>query len=145
MILLNLLLFANVPQERFFDVSILFKGISFYIVITLMLIFPIFSLNNKYDSYLSSSLYSANTHNCKLILSNNAYNNLPFYIRHYVTQGDNNNVLHVKYWAMDELHTPCVPEYRVFERVYQNVIFLTHTSEQEVKMEFIEREKLLNF
>lgn len=145
MIVLNLLLFANVPQERFFDVSILFKGVTFYIVITLMGIFPIFSLNNKYDSYLSSSLYSANTHKCKLILSDNAYRSLPFYIRHYVTQGENNNVLHVKYWALDELHAPCVPEYRVFERVQQYVIFLTHTNEQEVKMEFVEREKLLNF
>jgi hypothetical protein len=145
MILLNLLLFANVPQERFFDVSILFKGITFYIVITLMLIFPIFSLNNKYDSYLSSSLYSANTHNCKLILSDNAYKSLPFYIRHYVTQKENNNILHIKLWALNELNAPCVPEYRVFERVQEHVIFLTHTNSQEVKMDFSEREKLLNF
>ncbi len=61
MIILNLLLFANVKQERFYDISILFKGLSFYLVVTLMLIFPIFSFNNKYDSYLSSSLYSSSS------------------------------------------------------------------------------------
>ncbi len=145
MILLNLLLFANVKQERFFDISILFKGLSFYLVITLMFIFPIFSLNNKYDSYLSSSLYSSNTHNCKLILSDRAYNNLPFYIRSFVTKDADYNILHIKYWALNELKAPCVPEYRIFEKVQKQVIILTNTNALEVRMDFTERQKLLDF
>lgn len=145
MIMIDLLLFANVKQERFFDISILFKSAAFYIVITLMLIFPIFSLNNKYDSYLSSSLYSANTHNCQLILSDNAYNKLPYYIRHFVTKNDDYNILYIKQWAINELKTPCVPEYRIFTNVQRYIIKLTGTNPQEVKLSFTERKKLLDF
>lgn len=145
MIALNLLLFANVKQERFFDVSILFKSASFYIVITLMLIFPIFSLNNKYDSYLSSSLYSANTHNGKLILSDEAYKKLPLYIKHFVSTSPNNNILSIKHWAMTELNTPCVPEYRIFINVQRYIIKITETSSDDVKLDFTERQKILNF
>lgn len=145
MILLDLLLFSKVQQERFFDISFLFKGMSFYIVITLMLIFPIFSLNNKYDSYLSSSLYSANTSDCKLILSDNAYNKLPYYIRHFATKDPDFNFLYIKHWALEELKTPCVPEYRIFEGVQKHIIKLTNTSALEVHMEFTEREKILDF
>jgi hypothetical protein len=145
MILLNLLLFANIKQERFYDISILFKGLSFYLVITLMLVFPIFSFNNKYDSYLSSSLYSANTHNGKLILTDKAYGKLPYYIRSFVTKDEDYNILYIKHWALNELGAPCVPERRIFKKVQERVIFLTNTSAADVKMDFTEREKLLDF
>ncbi len=145
MIILNLLLFANIEQERFFDISILFKGVYFYIVITLMLIFPIFSFNNKYDSYLSSSLYSGNTHNCVLILSDNAYNKLPYYIKNFATKNADYNQLNIKKWAITELNTPCVPEYRIFVTVQEYIIKITQTNSEEVKMNFTEREKILNF
>lgn len=145
MIVLNLLLFAKVKQERFFDVSILFKSVSFYIVITLMLIFPMFSLNNKYDSYLSSSLYSANTHNGKLILSDEAYDKLPLYIKHFVSTKPNNNILYIKQWAITELNVPCVPEYRIFINVQRYVIRITETGSEDVKLDFTERQKILDF
>lgn len=145
MILLCLLLFANVKPERFFDLSFLFKSSCFYIVITLMLIFPVFSLNNKYDSYLSSSLYSANTHNCQLVLSDKAYHKLPLYIKHFVITNSDYNMLYIKRWAITELNVPCVPEYRVFKEVQKYIISITQTDYREVKMEFTEREKILNF
>lgn len=145
MIALNLLLFANVERERFFDVAILFKGASFYVVMTLMFIFPIFSFQNKYDSYLSSSLYSGNTHNCTIILSNKAYDKLPYYIRNFVTINDDYNTLNTKRWCITELNTPCIPEYRVFSNVRRYLINATQTTGNDVKMEFIEREKLFGF
>lgn len=145
MIALVLLLFADVKTERFFDISILFKGVSFYIVITLMLVFPIFSLKNQYDSYLSSSLYSSNLHECQLILSNKAYDSLPFYIRHFTTTNDNHHVIDIKRWAINELNVPCVPEYRIFKTVHWYIIKITQTDSKEVQFNFIEREKLLNF
>lgn len=145
MIALVLLLFADVKQERFFDIAFLFKGLSFYIVITLMLIFPIFSLNNQYDSYLSSSLYSSNLNNCQLVLSNKAYKQLPHDIQKYCTTNEDYNVLYVKKWVEDELNVPCVPEYRIFKNVQRYIIQLTQTDSKEVKFNFIEREKLLEF
>lgn len=145
MIILVLLLFANIKEERFFDISFLFKGISFYIVITLMLIFPTFSLKNQYDSYLSSSLYSSNLNDCQLILSNKAYEQLPYYLRHFTTELDNHHVLYIKRWAVDELGVPCVPEYRVFKKVHQYVVDITGTNSKEVVFNFVEREKILDF
>jgi hypothetical protein len=145
MIALILLLFANIKQERFFDISFLFKGISFYVVITLMLIFPIFSLKNQYDSYLSSSLYSSNLNDCQLILSNKAYEKLPFYLRHFTTDSDNHHVLYIKRWALHELGVPCVPEYRIFKTVHRYVVNLTGTDSKEVVFNFVEREKILDF
>lgn len=145
MIGLVLLLFANVKQERFFDISFLFKGISFYIVITLMLIFPIFSLKNQYDSYLSSSLYSSNLNDCQLILSNKAYEKLPYYIRCFSIKDGDKNILYIKKWAVNELNVPCVPEYRIFKNVHWYIIQITQTDSKEVKFNFIEREKLLDF
>ncbi len=145
MIALVLLLFADVKQERFFDIAFLFKGLSFYIVITLMLIFPIFSLNNQYDSYLSSSLYSSNLNNCQLILSNKAYKQLPHDIQKYCTTNEDYNVLYVKKWVEDELNVPCVPEYRIFKNAHHYIIQLTQTDSKEVKFNFIEREKLIHF
>ncbi len=145
MIILILLLFAEVKPERFFDISFLFKDITFYIVITLMLIFPIFSLKNQYDSYLSSSSYSSNLNDCQLILSNKAYNKLPFYIRHFTTPNDEHHVINIKRWAKQELKVPCVPEYRIYKVVQWYIIKLTETDSKEVKFNFIEREKILNF
>lgn len=145
MIALVLLLFANVKQERFFDISFLFKGLSFYIVITLMLIFPIFSLKNQYDSYLSSSLNSSNLNDCKLILSDKAYKQLPYYIRCYVIKKKDYNELQIKKWALNELNVPCVPEYRIFKNVHRYIIQLTQTDYKEVKFNYVEREKLIDF
>ncbi len=145
MILLCLLLYNNVRQERFFDISFLFKHVSFYFVMLVMLVLPVFSFNNKYDSYLSSSLYSGNTHGCKLILSDKAYRKLPLYIRAYVVRNSDYNLLYIKQWAMAELNTPCVPEYRVFEKVQERVILLTRSSAEDVKLDFKERQKLFGF
>ena len=145
MIALVLLLFADVKQERFFDIAFLFKGFSFYTVITLMLIFPIFSLNNQYDSYLSSSLYSSNLNNCQLILSNKAYKQLPHDIQKYCSTNEDYNVLFIKKWVETELNVPCVPEYRIFKNAHHYIIQLTQTDSKEVKFNFIEREKLIHF
>ncbi len=142
MIFLNLLLFANVERERFFDIAFLFKGSAFYIVVTLMFIFPFFSFQNKYDSYLSSSLYSGNTSNCTIVLSDSAYIKLPYYIQNFVTTSNDEKTLNVKRWCMTELNAPCVPEYRIFNYVRYYLVALTGTTPNDVKMEFLEREKL---
>ncbi|MDF2448390.1 MAG: hypothetical protein K0R26_894 [Bacteroidota bacterium] len=145
MIALVLLLFANIKHERFFDISFLFKSFSFYTVLITMLVLPVFSLKNQYDSYLSSSLYSSNLHDCQLILSNKAYAQLPYYIRHFTTDSENHHVLYIKRWAQQELGAPCVPEYRVFKKVHHYIINLTRTNDTEVEFNFIERDKILDF
>jgi len=143
MIALVLLLFANVEQERFFDISILFKGTNFYIVITLMLIFPFFSLRNQYDSFLSNAVSSSNLNSCEILLSHKAYQKLPYYIRSFTTNRKNEYILNVEEWAKHELKSPCVPEYRIFKKVRRYLIQLTQTNSQEIKFKFIERERIM--
>lgn len=145
MIVLCLLLYGNTPTDRFFDVSFLIKHLPFYMVLLVMLVLPFFSLNNKYDSYLSSSLYSGNTNGCKLILSDTAYNRLPLYLRAFVTRDADYNLLYVKHWAMTELNAPCVPEHRIFENVQKRVILLTRTGPNDVRLDYTERKKILDF
>jgi hypothetical protein len=145
MIVLNVLLFANVKRDTFFDISLLFKYFYFYTVILLMLVLPFFSFTNKYDSYLSSSLYSGNTNGGVLVLTDKAYQKLPYYIKYFTTKAPNYNVLSIKNWAITELNVPCVPEYRIFEVVQQEIITLTHTNKEEVQLVFTEREKIFNF
>lgn len=145
MILLCLLLYSGNTSERFFSFTWLLRSGGFYVVLVLMLIMPFLSLGNKWPSYLSSSLYSGNTNSCHLILSDKAYNKLPFYIRSFVTPNANYNVLSVSYWCMMELKTPCYPEKDVYQRTRSYVQTLTSSDSTDVKIEFKERKKLLGF
>jgi hypothetical protein len=145
MIVLVLLLFAKVNKERFFDISFLFKSVSFFTVIVFMLICPVFSLNNKYDSFLSSSVFSSNLNKGELLLSSKAYHNLPYYIRRYCKKNEMTDILSIDNWAKDELNAPCVPEFRIYQNVQNYIIRLTKTNPQDVKLNFIEREKLIRF
>jgi hypothetical protein len=54
-------------------------------------------------------------------------------------------VLYIKRWAEDELNVPCVPEYRIFKTVQWYIIQITQTDSKEVKFNFVEREKLVDF
>ena len=55
------------------------------------------------------------------------------------------NQLNIKKWAITELNVPCVPEYRIFESVQNYIIHIAQSNSQEVKMNFTEREKIINF
>jgi len=146
MIVLCLLLFAGQTKERYYSPTYLFRSACFYAVLLFMLILPFFSLANKWPSYLSSSLYSGNTSNAYIYVSDEACNKLPLYIQHFVhRRGHNDNLLSVKYWCMTELRTPCFPERAVFERVRQYVQDLAQSPPAAVEIEFKEREKLLDF
>ncbi len=52
---------------------------------------------------------------------------------------------YIKKWVEEELNVPCVPEYRIFRNAHHYIIQLTQTDSKEVKFNFIEREKLINF
>mgnify|MGYP001012828134 CR=1 FL=1 len=67
------------------------------------------------------------------------------YVKNFVTTTSDYNMLNVKTWALTELGSPCIPEYRVFRHTQNEVVQLTHTSEKDVKMNFTERQKLFNF
>lgn len=143
MITLCLLLFSGQTKERYFSISYLFKNLGFYTVIGLMLIMPLFSLKNDWPSYLSNSLYSGNTDDAKIILSDKALNSLPYYIRNFVVKNSDYNLLYIKTWCITELKTPCYPEKEVFDGVKTEVEHLTGFDGQDVRLEYKERQKIL--
>ena len=144
MIVLAMLLFSGKTNERFFSVSHLFKQPVFYLVIALFWILPAFNLVGKWETYLSFSLYSGNNNNAKILMCDDAYNRLPFYVRHYVHYQGGQYLLYPKEWCLYELKTPLYPEKRVFENVYNYVQVISHSTEQDVKLVYIEKLKLFD-
>ncbi|MBS1638019.1 MAG: hypothetical protein JST26_19050 [Bacteroidetes bacterium] len=145
MMVLCLLLFAGNTRERYYSWTYLFKSGCFYLVIIFMLIAPVFSLFNRWPSYLSSSLYSGNTNSGDIILSDKALKSLPYYIRNFVVKNSDYNVLYVKAWCITELKTPCFPEKPVFMQTCRYIREITNSDSSDVKIEFKERQKLINF
>jgi hypothetical protein len=144
-IILNLLLFANVDRDRFYDFTMLFKTAHFYIVILIIYIIPFFSFNNLYDSYLSSSLYSGNTNQISVKISQTGFKKLPFYVKHFTNLDGEFYQLNLKLWANSELGAPCIPEFRVFDKVIKNIKSKFDLKENEIFIGFYEREKLFFF
>ncbi len=144
MIVLAVLLFSGKTNERFFSISHLFKQPVFYLVMTLFWILPAFNLVGKWETYLSFSLYSGNNNNAKILLCDDAYERLPFYIRHYVHDQGGQYLLYPKEWCLSELKTPLYPEKRIFENVYNYVQVISHSTEQDVKLVYIEKLKLFD-
>lgn len=145
MIILNLLLFANVKRERFYDFTMLFKTVHFYIVILIIFILPFFSFNNRYDSYLSSSLYSGNTNQISIKISQTGFQKLPFYVKHFTKIDGEFYQLNLKLWANTELGAPCIPEFRVFDKVIKRIKSKFDLREHEIDCNYSERVKLFIF
>ncbi|MBK7668729.1 MAG: hypothetical protein IPJ32_16190 [Sphingobacteriaceae bacterium] len=144
MIILALLLFSGKTNERFFSISHLFKQPVFYLVMLLFWILPAFNLAGKWETYLSFSLYSGNNHTGKILLTDSAYNRLPFYVRHYVRYQGENYFLYPKEWCLNELKTPMYPEKRIFDNVYEYVKVISRSPEQDVKLVYIEKLKIFD-
>lgn len=144
MMVMGLLLFSGKTNERYFSISNLFNLPVFYLVIALFWILPVFNLFNKWETYLSFSLYSGNNHNGKILLSERAYERLPLYVRHYVIEENEQHMLYPKQWCLQELNAPLYPEKRIFEKVSKHVEVLTQTGENDVKLVYIEKQKLFD-
>lgn len=142
MIILVLLLFSGTTTDRFFSVTHLFKIPVFYIVVTFYWVLPALNLRNHWETYLSFSLYSGNTHNAKIILTRSAYDKLPYYIRHYVNYEGEEWMLSPKLWCINELKTPMYPEKRIFKRTADYIKVLTHCDDKDVKLVYIEKLKM---
>lgn len=142
MIALALLLFSGSTMERYYSITHLFNIPVFYLVITFYWILPASNLWNYWDTYLSFSLYSGNNHSAKIILSDKAYDQLPYYIRSFVHTEEGDHVLYPKQWCTHELNAPLYPEKRIFENVNRRVEVLTGCSAPDVKLVYIEKRKI---
>ncbi|MEW6468913.1 MAG: hypothetical protein AB1458_08315 [Bacteroidota bacterium] len=116
MILFLLLLFSG--KQEFTPRSILgsVKSIPQRIVFLLIWIMPSLSFFGKWDSYLSASLYSGNSDNGYLYITDELMPQLPQEIRRLILPdtATKMNYLYINNWSMEELNVPGVPEKRVF-------------------------------
>ncbi len=84
------------------------------VVLLLFGVLPAFSLNGWWDPYLSAALYSGNTPQTRLTLTDAAAAALPAGVREkHLSDGE----LDLPGWAMDELNVPGYPARRVFRGV----------------------------
>ncbi|MFL5752143.1 MAG: HTTM domain-containing protein [Bacteroidia bacterium] len=118
MVFMIYFLFAGTADSKYHSVSYLFSFKPAYIILLLCGLMPGLNLVNKWDSYLSASLYSGNTSNGIIYLSDNARSRLPYYLQSFTKpEGNKQNSLNIKQWAMHELQVPGYPEKRIFEAV----------------------------
>lgn len=142
MIVIGLLLFSGKTTERYFSIAHLFSVPVFYMIVALFWIMPAANLFNKWDAYLSFSLYSGNTNDAKIELTEAAYNKLPLYVRHYAITVNNQYVLYPKWWCMNELNVPLYPEKRIFDKVTTHITILCGNLQKDVKLVYIEKQKI---
>ena len=99
------------------------------VLLLLFGVMPLFSFVGWWDSYLSSSLYSANVTSGAILVSDAVNSELPGYIRGYVRHvKGTNNVLQITKWSMGELNVPPYPELRVYRKIGADICKLTNNS-----------------
>ncbi|HWY36049.1 MAG TPA: hypothetical protein VNX68_15500, partial [Nitrosopumilaceae archaeon] len=131
MIFLVYNLFAGNPESKYHHFSYLFSFRPAYFIVILCAFLPALSLFNKWDSYLSSNLYSGNNNNGIIYMSDEAKTKLPIYLQAFTeAEDDNKYSLHIKNWAMNELGVPGYPEKRIFKTVEKYIKEITCCDDQ---------------
>jgi uncharacterized membrane protein YphA (DoxX/SURF4 family) len=94
------------------------------IVIVLFGIMPVFSFFGLWDSYLSAALYSGNTSDATLVVSDAVTERLPAPIRAYVRgarDGTDTREIDIEGWSLGELNVPPYPEPRIYTNIARDV------------------------
>jgi hypothetical protein len=91
------------------------------LVLILFAILPWLSLAGRWDSFLSSSIYSGNTYQAAIYLGPALLARLPAEIHPHVWQKSQPFFLDMNRWAYAELRVPVYPEPRVFRQVAKRI------------------------
>ena len=144
MILFLLLLFNKSNRFNFSETFKSVKTIPQKIVFALFWIMPSLSFFDKWDSYLSSSLYCGNSDNAYLYLKEEQKKSLPDELQK-MCQFDSTNqtdYLYINNWSMLEMNVPAYPEKRIFTNAKKKIDSYLKASEQNSLM-LIEHKTIL--
>jgi uncharacterized membrane protein YphA (DoxX/SURF4 family) len=130
MILFSFVLFFNDEPAISSPVRNAFSYHSLKIPILLFVMMPLFNFFNSWDSYLSHNLYSGNTSNGVINISENVKRKLPSYIQQYAFGDEHESQINIKYWCMKELGVPAYPEKRNFSAVTESLFTFTSDSSE---------------
>ena len=117
MIAFNIILFRDDVKIILSDLRNAFKYTYIKFVLLLFLFMPLLNFFNLWDSYLSHNLYSGNTSNGIIYISDTLKNKIPDAIKPYALGNLNQNQITIKYWGMMELNVPAYPEKRNFQAI----------------------------
>jgi hypothetical protein len=91
------------------------------LVLILFGVMPAFNFVDLWDSYLSSALYSGNTHQAVIYVSESVIARLPASIHPHIWRETKPFFLDINRWAYDELHVPVYPEPRVYRHITRQI------------------------
>jgi uncharacterized membrane protein YphA (DoxX/SURF4 family) len=143
MISFSILLFYKSEAISLLQLRSMLRYHSLKLVAILFIMMPLFNFFNLWDSYLSHNLYSGNTSNGVIYISDSVENRLPEHIKPYSNGEMNQNQINIKYWCMQELGVPAYPEKRNFEAV-ANTLYPYAKDSAEIYLMFSPKLKLNN-
>jgi hypothetical protein len=103
------------------------------LVLILFGFLPALGLIDKWDSYLSSALYSGNNYQGVVLIDHAAFDRLPATLHPYVWQQSDPWFLDLNRWAYGELNVPIYPEPRIFRTVAAQVCGYAPTVRLEIR------------
>jgi hypothetical protein len=118
MAMLDILLFTGVQDYSMRDIFRTDRHPYHVCVLVLFALLPFLSFFNRWDSYLSSALYSGNLTEALVYATDAGRDSLPASIgRRFVHTSADTNVLNLQHWAMEELNVFPYPETRIYRRI----------------------------
>jgi hypothetical protein len=106
----------NIQEEKeaySFKFWISRKHLAFLIPVWIL---PLFSIFGIYDNYPAWKLYSGNSPNGYVFLSEQVISRLPGEIQNLVQEKAGQKYIYINYWSLMELGVPSYPEPRVFKK-----------------------------
>jgi hypothetical protein len=107
------------------------KSILHGAIILLFMVFPIFSFFGKWDSYVSSKLYSGNTSSAEIIVDPQEAEFLPTELQQFSRSG----IINIFKWSTLDTSGPPYPEERFYKGVMKKLCHrLGHNSKAKLKI-----------
>lgn len=101
--IMMIFLFSGKTQQRYFSLFGLFQKPVFYMIVAAFWIMPLFNSGNVWPNSLSFNFKSGTSGKENILISENTYRALPYYIKGFCLQKDENYILRVSNWCKHEL------------------------------------------
>jgi hypothetical protein len=143
MAVFDILLFSGAPEFSWREVVSNWRDPRYAAAVLMFAILPACSFFNRWDSYLSSALYSGNLTEAQIYLSDAGKASLPAPIRsRLVRTSPDTNVLNLQRWAIEELDVMPYPETRVDRAIAKSIC---HDLRDPAQLVLIVREQRMFF
>lgn len=137
------LMFSGKTKQRYFSPTFLFQIPVFYPVMLLFVIMPFFNNSGNWPDFLSSNFRSGNNNSARISLSEAAVEQLPEDVAQYCSPNYSFQDFNYEAWVLDELHSDCYPEDKVFNSIYHYLRDTDGGAVKEIELQMVPKQKLL--